>query len=161
MTSGVHDADERGRLPGAGVGRSTYVHPYAWPPLDFWGSFIDMETPDCGIPEHLAARMNMAEQYEYLRTKLTRRRTLVTAGAMAAGGLLTGCGGKSTTDGKAAGGRTSSPATSKVPGAVVTPFGRHLAFGADPKTEMRISWQVPFAVRKRSEEHTSELQSLD
>ena len=101
--------------------------------------------PDVGIPEHLAVRMSMAEQYEYLRTKLTRRRTLVTAGAVASG-LLTGCAGRSgTTDGKAA---LPSPATSKVPGAVVTPFGRHLAFGADPKTEMRISWQVPFAVRK-------------
>ncbi|WP_456243057.1 fibronectin type III domain-containing protein [Streptomyces blattellae] len=48
------------------------------------------------------------------------------------------------------GGRTrpSAIATSKVPGSVVTPFGRHLAFGADPKTQMRISWQVPAAVRK-------------
>ena len=33
-------------------------------------------------------------------------------------------------------------------GSAVTPFGRHLAFGADPKTQMRISWQVPLAVRK-------------
>ncbi|MFJ4786947.1 purple acid phosphatase family protein [Streptomyces sp. NPDC088794] len=111
-----------------------------------------METPDVGIPEQLARRMTMAEQYEYLRTKLSRRRTLVTAGAVA-GGLLTGCAGTGT-DGRSTGGRTSSPgaasspATSKVSGAVVTPFGRHLAFGADPKSQMRVSWQVPFAVKK-------------
>lgn len=99
-----------------------------------------METPDVGIPEHLAVRMSMAEQYEYLRTKLTRRRTLVSAGAVAAGGLLAGCAGRASADGKAA---LPSPATSKVPGTAVVPFGRHLAFGTDPKTAMRISWQVP------------------
>ncbi|WP_405822551.1 metallophosphoesterase family protein [Streptomyces sp. NBC_01390] len=97
------------------------------------------DTPDVGIPPQLARRMSMAEQYEYLRTRLTRRRALVTAGALAGGGLLTGCSSST---------GTASPATSKVPGAAVVPFGRHLAFGADPKTQMRISWQVPFAVRK-------------
>lgn len=87
----------------------------------------------------------MAEQYEYLRTKLSRRRTLVTAGAVA-GGLLTGCSGSgspSTTPSTA-----TSPSASRVHGSVVAPFGRHLAFGADPKTQMRISWQVPLAVRR-------------
>ncbi|MDX2783222.1 hypothetical protein PV379_38840, partial [Streptomyces caniscabiei] len=48
---------------------------------------------DFGIPPRLARRMSMAEQHEYLRTKLSRRRTLVTAGSLAAGGLLAGCGG--------------------------------------------------------------------
>jgi hypothetical protein len=104
-----------------------------------------METPDCGIPHQLARRMSMAEQYEYLHTKLSRRRTLVTAGAVA-GGLLTGCSGggsPSTTPSTA-----PSPSASRVQGSVVAPFGRHLAFGADPKTQMRISWQVPLAVRR-------------
>ncbi|PAZ12368.1 phosphoesterase [Streptomyces sp. SA15] len=104
-----------------------------------------METPDCGIPHQLARRMSMAEQYEYLRTRMSRRRTLVTAGAVA-GGLLTGCSGggspSTTTSSPAA-----SPSASRVHGSVVAPFGRHLAFGADPKTQMRISWQVPLAVR--------------
>ncbi|MBC2902967.1 purple acid phosphatase family protein [Streptomyces cupreus] len=102
-----------------------------------------MDLPDVGIPPQLARRMSMAEQYEYARTKLTRRRALVTAGAVA-GGLLTGCSGSGTTT-------SSSPspsATTKVPGSAVTPFGRHLAFGADPRTRMRISWQVPAAVKK-------------
>ncbi|MER5428854.1 metallophosphoesterase family protein [Streptomyces sp. NPDC002588] len=86
----------------------------------------------------------MAEQYEYLRTRMVRRRTLVTAGAVA-GGLLTGCAGES----KAPTGRTASTASPSVSaaGSSVTPFGRHLAFGADPRTGMRISWQVPAAVR--------------
>ncbi|MGW0579661.1 fibronectin type III domain-containing protein, partial [Streptomyces sp. NPDC002920] len=98
--------------------------------------------PDVGIPPRLARGMSMAEQYEYLRTRLTRRRTLVTAGAVAAGGLLTGCGGDSPAP------RTStSPTPSATGNSSVTPFGRHLAFGADPRTQMRISWQVPAAVR--------------
>ncbi|MEU9735518.1 metallophosphoesterase family protein [Streptomyces sp. NPDC048002] len=103
-----------------------------------------MDLPDIGIPPQLAHRMSMAEQYEYARTKLTRRRALVTAGAVA-GGLLTGCSGSGT---PAAGPTSSASATSKVPGSAATPFGRHLAFGADPRTGMRISWQVPAAVKR-------------
>jgi hypothetical protein len=108
-----------------------------------------METPDVGIPPRLAERMSMAEQYAYLRTKLTRRRTLVTAGAVA-GGLLTGCSGPTGTAGPT---RTATPThvpspTAEAPGRTVTPFGRHLSFGADPRTRMRISWQVPAAVRR-------------
>ncbi|MBO4258354.1 purple acid phosphatase family protein [Streptomyces griseorubiginosus] len=104
-----------------------------------------MDTPDVGIPPRLARRMSMAEQHEYLRTRLMPRRTLVTAGAVAAGGLLAGCGGGGT---GARGTATPSPSASAVHGSVVSPFGRHLAFGADPKTQMRVSWQVPLAVRK-------------
>ncbi|MCF3136018.1 purple acid phosphatase family protein [Streptomyces olivochromogenes] len=103
-----------------------------------------MDIPDVGIPPQLARRMSMAEQYEYLRTRLTRRRTLVTAGAVASG-LLTGC---STAHGSTVSGSSPAPATSWVRGSVVRPFGRHLAFGADPKTRMRISWQVPLAVKR-------------
>ncbi|CAL9442462.1 hypothetical protein SUDANB105_02260 [Streptomyces sp. enrichment culture] len=103
-----------------------------------------MEIPDFGIPARLADRMSMAEQHEYLRTTLTRRRTLVTAGAVAAG-ALTGCSGAPGTTRSAA---APSPATSRAPGSAVVPFGRHLAFGADPRTGMRISWQVPAAVRR-------------
>ncbi|MFJ2827202.1 purple acid phosphatase family protein [Streptomyces sp. NPDC087263] len=100
--------------------------------------------PDFGIPPRLARRMTMAEQHEYLRTKLTRRRALVTAGALAGGGLLAGCASGTTSDTKS----PSATATGLVHGSAITPFGRHLAFGADPKTQMRISWQVPLAVRK-------------
>ncbi|MBD0840001.1 purple acid phosphatase family protein [Streptomyces sp. TRM68416] len=101
-----------------------------------------MDLPDVGIPERLARRMSMAEQYEYLRAKRVRRRTLVTAGAVA-GGLLTGCSDARTTTTTA----TATATTARAPGSAVVPFGRHLAFGADPRTQMRVSWQVPAAVR--------------
>lgn len=104
--------------------------------------------PAVGIPPRLARSMSMAEQYEYLRTRLTRRRTLVTAGAVAGGLLAGGC----SADGAAPAARrtTAGPAsaTGAAAGAAVVPFGRHLAFGADPRTRMRISWQVPLAVRR-------------
>ncbi|MFK0120253.1 purple acid phosphatase family protein [Streptomyces sp. NPDC090994] len=104
-----------------------------------------MDIPDFGIRADLARRLSMAEQYEYLRTRLSRRRTLVTAGAVASG-LLTGCSGR---DVRSASAPAASPAASTaVSGAVVAPFGRHLAFGADPMRQMRISWQVPLAVRR-------------
>src|SRR5882757_7701540 len=83
--------------------------------------------PDFGIPPRLARRMTMAEQHEYLRTKLTRRRALVTAGALAGGGLLAGCASGTTSDTKS----PSATATGLVHGSAITPFGRHLAFGAD------------------------------
>ncbi|MFG2311893.1 purple acid phosphatase family protein [Streptomyces sp. NPDC048566] len=102
--------------------------------------------PDVGIPSALADSLSMAEQYEYLRTRLSRRRALVAASAFAGGGLLAGCGGGG---GRApSAGATPRPATGRVPGSAAVPFGRHLAFGADPRTRMRISWQVPSAVRK-------------
>ncbi|MEV5959473.1 fibronectin type III domain-containing protein [Streptomyces sp. NPDC051987] len=101
-----------------------------------------MEIPDFGIPPRLAARLSMAEQYEYLRARLVSRRTLVTAGAVAGGGLVAGCSGTSARS------ASPAPATSAVRGAAAVPFGRHLAFGADPRTQLRISWQVPSAVRR-------------
>ncbi|MEU6587961.1 metallophosphoesterase family protein [Streptomyces sp. NPDC046881] len=97
-----------------------------------------MDTPDVGIPRALAGRLSMAEQYAYLRTRVLPRRTLVTAGAVA-GGLPAGR--------RSASGRPG-PAGSRAPGSVVRPFGRHLAFGPDPRTRMRISWQAPFPVRR-------------
>ncbi|MEV5375765.1 metallophosphoesterase family protein [Streptomyces nondiastaticus] len=122
-----------------------------------------MDTPRVGIPEQLADRMTMAEQHEYLRARfarpLTRRGMLragaVTAGAAAGTGLLAGPAraypGPAPSPGPSP---ASSPellvssAAAAVDGKHVAPFGRHLAFGADPRTQMRISWQVPFAVRR-------------
>ncbi|WP_235828593.1 purple acid phosphatase family protein [Actinomadura rubteroloni] len=101
-------------------------------------------TPRMGIPDRLAERMSMAEQYEYLRSRLSRRGVLrggaVAAGALAATGVLTDTA------------RAATPAVPrtapKIDGALVAPTGRHLAFGADPRTEMTVSWQVPVAVAK-------------
>ncbi|WP_405722728.1 metallophosphoesterase family protein [Streptomyces sp. NBC_01537] len=114
-----------------------------------------MDTPRMGIDDQLAERMSMAEQHEYLRAKLSRRRVI--RGGAAAAGVAAGAGllGSSaytayadTTTASRASGQLSKPATGEVDGKHVAPFGRHLAFGADPKTQFRISWQVPLAVKK-------------
>ncbi|GHF12553.1 hypothetical protein GCM10010359_12150 [Streptomyces morookaense] len=117
----------------------------------FPGTLRGMDTPRVGIPEHLAGRMNMAEQHEYLRSRFTRR-GMLRAGAAGAGlvagtGLL-GPGAASAYAKPLSPTLLTSPATTRVDGSLVAPFGRHLAFGADPKTQMRISWQVPFAVKR-------------
>ncbi|MFC4033936.1 purple acid phosphatase family protein [Streptomyces polygonati] len=108
-----------------------------------------MDTPHTGIDARLAAKMSMAEQHEYLRSKVTRRRMVLggiaTAGTVAASGLLSGVAQAQT----AGPSLLTRPATDHhVDGALVAPFGRHLQFGADPTSEFTISWQVPLAVRK-------------
>lgn len=94
--------------------------------------------------------MSMPEQHDYLRAKLTRRgalrTTAATAGAVVGAGLLTGSACAASPSRSAA--PAGSPTMQRVDGAFVAPFGRHLAFGADPKTQLRISWQVPFAVKR-------------
>jgi hypothetical protein len=113
-----------------------------------------MDTPRAGIDDRLADRMSMAEQHEYLRTKLSRRKMIrggVAATGMAAGtGLLASSVTPAYADTGSAGSPDllTSPATGHVDGSLVAPFGRHLALGADPKTQFRISWQVPLAVKK-------------
>ncbi|GAA4843590.1 hypothetical protein GCM10023235_19650 [Kitasatospora terrestris] len=74
-----------------------------------------------GVPAGLADRMSTAEQHEYLRSRLSRRGLL-------RGGAVT----------------VSAPAdtTAGTDGAMVAPIGRHLAFGAEPDSQIRISWQV-------------------
>ncbi|MET9435958.1 metallophosphoesterase family protein [Streptomyces sp. NPDC006551] len=115
------------------------------------------DTPRFGIPEALARRMSMPEQHEYLRAKLTRRRVLAgsAAGAAAAGTGLLATGPAAASPASGASVRpnlgptlVTAAATAAVDGSLVAPFGRHLAFGADPRTRMRISWQVPFAVSR-------------
>ncbi|MEU5999198.1 metallophosphoesterase family protein [Streptomyces sp. NPDC047197] len=114
-----------------------------------------MDTPDVGIPEQLAARMSMPEQHEYLRGKFSRRRVLASsfaaAGTVGGIGLLAGSSGSAHGEDASPSSPLASPSAPvgpvKVDGKLVAPFARHLAFGADPKTQMRVSWQVPFAVK--------------
>ncbi|MFE9421632.1 purple acid phosphatase family protein [Kitasatospora sp. NPDC006697] len=95
-----------------------------------------------GVPVELAARMSMAEQHEYLRGTLSRRRVLrnsaITVGALAVGGAL----------GSGTASAAPSDAAAAVDGAKVVPVGRHLQFGAHPESQMRVSWQVPVPVKK-------------
>ncbi|MFG2477229.1 purple acid phosphatase family protein [Streptomyces fagopyri] len=100
-----------------------------------------------GVPEKLAERMSMAEQHEYLRAKFSRRNMIrggaVTLGAVAGGVFVPGAVAQAATPTRA-----TAPSAEKVDGALVAPFGRHLAYGNDPRTEMTVSWQVPTAVKK-------------
>ncbi|MFI2620203.1 purple acid phosphatase family protein [Streptomyces sp. NPDC018584] len=112
----------------------------------------NLGTPNLGIPERLAARMSMPEQHAYLRGKLSRRKVLArsfaAAGTVAGAGLLTGSSSTVYGPGVPAAHTSSAPAAPvRVDGKLVAPFGRHLAFGADPRTQMRVSWQVPLAVK--------------
>lgn len=100
-----------------------------------------------GVPEKLAERMSMAEQHEYLRARFSRRAMIrggaVTLGAVAGGAFVPGGTAQA-----AVPTQRTAPATEKVDGALVAPFGRHLSYGTDPRTEMTVSWQVPVAVKK-------------
>jgi len=100
-----------------------------------------------GVPEKLAERMSMAEQHEFLRAKFSRRNMIrggaVTLGAVAGGAFVPGPVAQAAVPTQA----TASSAET-VDGALVAPFGRHLAFGNDPRTEVTVSWQVPTAVKK-------------
>ncbi|KUN28186.1 phosphoesterase [Streptomyces antibioticus] len=97
-----------------------------------------------GVPEQLADRMSMAEQHEYLRARFSRRTMIrggaVTLGAVTGGAFVPGATAQATP--------MAAPRTETVDGALVAPFGRHLAYGSDPRTEMTVSWQVPVAVKK-------------
>ncbi|MEU4348523.1 metallophosphoesterase family protein [Streptomyces sp. NPDC023838] len=109
-----------------------------------------MDIPRFGIPEKLAGRLSMAEQHEYLRTRLTRRgvlRTSVATAAIAGAGAGTGLAASPPAY-AAPTVLTSRGSGTEVDGSLVAPFGRHLAYGADPKTQMAVSWQVPFPVRR-------------
>lgn len=111
--------------------------------------FWSMDIPRFGIPEKLAGRMSMAEQHDYLRTRLTRRgvlRTGVATAAVAGAGLGTSLAASPAYAAPTV--LTSHHSSTRVDGSLVAPFGRHLAYGADPKTRMAVSWQVPFAVRR-------------
>ncbi|AHH96072.1 phosphoesterase [Kutzneria albida DSM 43870] len=85
------------------------------------------------MPEQLAERLSMAEQHEYLRTRFGRRTVLrgglATAAAVAAGPVFL-------------------PGLAYAAGDKVTPIAKHLAFGRNPRTQMRVGWQVPVPVRK-------------
>jgi Calcineurin-like phosphoesterase/Purple acid Phosphatase, N-terminal domain len=97
----------------------------------------------------IARNLSAAEQHEWFRGLTTRRSLLrgglVGAGAVAAGPTL--LGGLAS----AAPARPRSSAgllkkADRPSGAVVAPFGRHVAFGAKPSQQMSVSWQLPALV---------------
>src|SRR5690349_8643086 len=111
-----------------------------------------MDIPRMGVPEKLAARMSMAEQHEYLRSRFSRRTMIrggaVTLGAVAGGAFVTGATAQAAVPGPRTAATSTVSSTGDVDGALVAPFRRHLASGDDPRTGMTVSWQVPVAVRE-------------
>ena len=96
-------------------------------------------TPD------VARTLSAAEQHEWFRSRTTSRRSLlrgglVGAGAVAGATLLPGTASAATPSAA-----LLAPA-SRPSGSVVAPFGRHVAFGADPTRQMAVSWLVPALV---------------
>ncbi|WP_395296706.1 fibronectin type III domain-containing protein [Kitasatospora hibisci] len=108
-----------------------------------------MDIPNMGVPAKLADRMGMAEQHEYLRARFSRRRML-RAGAVGVGALAVGgAPGSGTATAVPASPRLLTGGTADgVDGALVAPIGRHLAFGPEPDTQFRVSWQVPAQVKR-------------
>ncbi len=92
------------------------------------------ETPDVGIPRHLAAAMTIGEQQEWLRHHLSRhpvsRRTAVgdSPNALAALGTVT-----------APWARAAGSQAASTPVGVI---GRHLSFGADPIRQMAVAAEL-------------------
>jgi hypothetical protein len=91
-----------------------------------------------GLPDELTARLSMAEQHDELRRRRVTRRGILTATAGVAAALAAGAAPAAATFWR----------QSSVPGRHVLPFGRHLAWGANPRTQVRVAWQVPHPVHK-------------
>lgn len=89
----------------------------------------DLDIPRMGVPEKLMHQLSIAEQHEYLMNSLPNRGRLsrrLFLGASASIGALAMLGN----------GGSQAMAADVTP----TPFGRHLAYGKDPQTQMAISW---------------------
>jgi hypothetical protein len=98
-----------------------------------------------GLPDDLAARLTIAEQHDLLHP----RRNGPRRGGVRRRGVLAG------TAGAVAALAAGAPAAATLwrqadalPGKLVVPFGRHLAWGANPRAQVRVGWQVPHPVRK-------------
>jgi hypothetical protein len=102
-----------------------------------------------------AKRLSLAEQHDWFR-RVTSRRSLLRGGVAAGGAmvagpaLLAGTAGAATA-GTAARARAGSPMllsrASAFSGSALPPFGRHIAFGADPSTQISVAWQVAAPVQ--------------
>jgi hypothetical protein len=91
-----------------------------------------------GLPDELTARLTIAEQHDLLRRRSgVRRRGILAATAGVAAALATGAPAAATLWRQA----------TAVPGQLVVPFGRHLAWGTNPRAQMLLGWQVPLPVR--------------
>lgn len=97
-------------------------------------------TPD------IARTLSAAEQHEWFRSVTSRRSLLrgglVGVGAVAAGPTLLS-GISSAAPVRPARSASLLKRADRSSGAVIAPFGRHVAFGANPSQQMSVSWQLP------------------
>ncbi len=98
-----------------------------------------------------ASRLSLAEQHDWFRRATSRRALLrggmVGAGAAIAGPALLAGNAAAATAGSS---RRAAPSllvrAASPGGSYLAPFGRHIAYGADPTSQMSIAWQVAGAV---------------
>jgi hypothetical protein len=95
-----------------------------------------------------AKQLSLAEQHEWYR-RATSRRSLLRGGAVGAGALIAG---PAIMAGSAAAATTKKTPTllskaSYPNGGAIPVTGRHVMFGADPKHQVSVSWQVPAPVK--------------
>lgn len=88
----------------------------------------DLDIPRMGVPDGLMHRLSIAEQHDYLMARLPKHgqisRRLFLGASASIGALATV-------------GRGSAAYAADLP---VAPFGRHLSYGEDPRTQMAIAW---------------------
>jgi hypothetical protein len=95
-----------------------------------------------------AKKLTLAEQHDWFR-RATSRRSLLRGGIVGASTMIAGPALLSGAAGAASTGRATPTLLTHgdVPsGATVPAFGRHIAFGADPTSQISVAWQVPAAV---------------
>ena len=102
------------------------------------------------------ARMSIAEQYEWFKG-FSSRRALLRGGLVGAGTIAAGAtvlaGPATAATGSSSSPSTASPSSSSLlasaerpSGSFVAPFGRHVAYGANPTNSFTVTWQVPALV---------------
>jgi hypothetical protein len=92
------------------------------------------ETPDVGVPHHLAASLTIAEQQEWLRRHLDRHRISRRSALRGGASVLAALGAVTAPWGLAACAQART-----TPVGVV---GRHLSFGADPSRQMAVAAEL-------------------
>ena len=98
-----------------------------------------------------ASRLSLAEQYEWFR-RATSRRALLRGGAIGAGAaiagpaLLAGTASASTAGSAVKATPALLTTSSGSLGSYLAPFGRHIAYGADPTSQIAVAWQVAGSV---------------
>lgn len=100
----------------------------------------------------VAQSLSAEEQYHWFRRQTASRRALlrgglVGAGTLAVGSTLIGAASADAAAPATVGSASLLAAAARPSGALVVPFGRHLAYGSDPTREMSVSWQVPALVK--------------